>query len=126
MMRIVAFALLMLVNPVSARANMLMEAAFEENVRAADLVIIARAVELPDEDRRPLLHWVPKTSQIRVELVLKGSVAKPSLTLSHGAIVEAYPNCCVAGKQYLMILRKTGPLVYESVNGRFGVIEIPE
>jgi hypothetical protein len=89
-----------------------------EQVREADVVVIARATSNTREPRGR--EW----ADLAVEVALKGRPAKSFVLLLYTGISEETPNCCKVGERYLLLLKRTRDGKYVSVNGAFATIPI--
>jgi hypothetical protein len=99
---------------------------FEQQVRESDLVVLAR---LEKDDPREVRRLDPRgqmrLAKMRVRRVLKGDGNLQSFHLViDGSMVELRPDCCTAGKTYLLLLKHGRDDLFEVVNGRFSAIPV--
>jgi hypothetical protein len=64
-------------------------------------------------------------ARVHIDKILKGTPPDEIEVITKGHISELNLQCCTTGGVYLLFLRKLKDGKYESVNGNFGVVAIP-
>lgn len=94
----------------------------DEQVRSADFVSVGVVTNLSDRDSRdPSAYGIAK---IRIIKTLKGEPEATIEVVYRNGIAEQDLDCCIIGRTYFLILKRTHNGLYESVNGRYGVLDI--
>lgn len=123
--RILALSLLV---ACPASASVVANLSFEELVKRSDVVVIA--TKISSEWRRFRLHNdIARDLEVitlQVKNPLKGDVESSIKFLPKNGVYELDVDCCKAGKNYIFLLRTADGIHFESVNGKYGVIEIGE
>lgn len=102
-------------------ANQIKEMSLADKASHSDLVAIARVQSLSDTR----CGTSTRCAGIEVLRVLQGKNVEEPLVLFDGEIAEENPACCVVGHYYLFFLKLTKTGFYESVNGPYGIYELP-
>lgn len=92
----------------------------DQKVRQSDLVLIGKVISTYQKGCMQL----NSCAKIEVINVLKGNDSGEVVVLFDGEIAERDPLCCEVGKNYLFFIKRIGSY-YRSVNGPFGIYELP-
>lgn len=113
-------AFLSLFFPTALQGNYLVEQSYDQKLRSSALVIVGRAVGPSRSTGGPTDQAV----DVAVLSTIKGHSSRRIRVYTSSPDVEGDPRCCRTGATYVMFLNRASNGVYESVNGRFGLILI--
>ena len=116
------FIVLMLCSQLAAMALGIKELTLEEKSSRSDLVFIGQAASAD----AIVKSRVEQVALVRIETRLKGSAQGLVKVRYRGSISELDADCCDLGKKYIFFLRLGRDGIYESVNGRFGILRIDD
>ena len=109
----------------SANALALRKMSEKEMTAAADVVVTGRVIGIGfshDDPFDPKL--VTEFAAVLVESGQKGVPALPLKVMLSPGIAEARPVCCITGARYKMHLLRLRNGMYESVDGRYGIVRL--
>jgi len=111
-----------LLSSATATSYDLPKRSLDDQVHSADVVSIGVVVSLSKHDSRdPAAYGIAKVNIIKA---LKGDPGAAIDVVYRNGISEQDLDCCAVGKTYFLVLRRTHSGLYESVNGRYGVLDI--
>lgn len=118
-MRRLALCILAMILAVSgaARAYELRRMSEKEMAQAADIVVTGHVIAIGFSENEEF-------TAVLVEAVQKGVFARPLSVLLNPPIAEENPACCETGRHYKMYLRRLRSGMYQSVDGRYGMVEL--
>jgi hypothetical protein len=98
-------------------ANVLRKMSEKEMMQAADIVVTGQLIAIGFSHNQEF-------AAVRVESAQKGIPRRPLSVLLNPPIAEEDPACCESGGRYKMYLRRLPNGMYESVDGRYGMVEL--
>jgi hypothetical protein len=93
----------------------------EEKVKRSHIVIVG-VVKTPPDLICPEGY---RCADVVVERVLKGSPGKKISIVFDGPVAERHSVCCKENLHYLFFLRRGNDGLFDSVNGPYGIYELP-
>ncbi|MCI2260484.1 hypothetical protein [Xanthomonas indica] len=114
--------LLFFVLPITGICNYQKEMDLQEKAAQSELVVIARVDSIYEAGCK--VNFI--CARLHVEKFLKGSAEGDLQFAFHGPLAELNSTCCKSGKYYLVFLKKLDSSNWASVNGPFGVYDLPE
>jgi hypothetical protein len=109
---------------VDAHANALRKMSEKGMLAAADVVVVGRVIGTGFQHDTLNSDTIDEFASVLVETVQKGVPARPLKVFLYPGIAEMRPDCCVNGIRYKMYLQQLRNGMYESVDGRYGIISL--
>jgi|HubBroStandDraft_5_1064220.scaffolds.fasta_scaffold399235_2 hypothetical protein len=116
-MRRLILSILAVILATSGAADALRKMSEKEMKQAADVVVTGRVIAIGFAHNQEF-------AAVGIESVQKGAPARPLSVLLNPAIAEEDPACCNSGGRYRMYLRRLPNGMYQSVDGRYGMVEL--
>ena len=108
----------------AANALVLHKMSEKEMTDAAELVVVGRVIGIRFGRDMPNSDAAVESAAVLVETTQKGVPELPLKVLLGPGIAETRPDCCVTGARYKMYLQRLRNGMYESVDGRYGIVRL--